>query len=412
MNTKYYKVVMAIAASGVVALLLSALSFGPFGASAQYDAGGSSPGSGPSAPPPTPETVEGEEEEEEEEAPEVLELTEEEVEVVTEEVVVEEDGVIEEDTMISNEGMAIDLTIAAETEVTVEETGEAYTESISIPQRVSKVNLPAPLETGQKYIVAVEVKVTKPVTLSKKVAITVFAGSDMADENVLVLRYDEATGEWTEVGTAKADADGYVTFTTDHLSVFVVIKTEEGVEGEGEEEPVPFEDVEGHWSENYVNELYDQGVVSGKSPGVYEPDGALTRGELCKIALGAFGITVDTSAVADFSDVAEGDWYYSYVATAQQAGIVQGYGDGTFKPNASPNRAETLKILFVTAGVAVSEAPAADFPDVDQAAWYATYVNYAYDNGVVSGYGTGDFGPGDNVTRAEVAKMTVLTQGL
>ena len=99
-------------------------------------------------------------------------------------------------------------------------------------------------------------------------------------------------------------------------------------------------------------------------------------------------------------------WYASYIVAAKEAGIVKGYEGNVFSPNGMVNRAEALKILLGAAGLDTAES-LADFPDVPADAWFATYVGYAQINTIVGGYPDGTFGPGNNITRAEVAKIAV-----
>ena len=71
------------------------------------------------------------------------------------------------------------------------------------------------------------------------------------------------------------------------------------------------------------------------------------------------------------------------------------------------NRAEALKILLGASGQMSYEVALAPFADVDQTAWYASFINYAYTNGVVSGMDESTFAPEADVTRAEMSKMAV-----
>lgn len=170
----------------------------------------------------------------------------------------------------------------------------------------------------------------------------------------------------------------------------------------------PFVDVKQHWAVEHVEKLRAKGVVSGKSATAFAPDATITRAELVKIAVNAFGHSVDEAAVSPFGDVSKDDWSRKYVAAAKKAGFVGGYEDGTFKPNGAVNRAEALKILLAAAGKTVSSAPKANFPDVVQAAWYAKYVNWAADKGIVKGYSNGKFGVDGSMTRAEISKVAAM----
>ena len=187
-------------------------------------------------------------------------------------------------------------------------------------------------------------------------------------------------------------------------------------EGEPEEAPVPtlytssqifFNDIQGHWAEDYINELYLQHVVSGKSEGIFDPNGLITRAELTKIAILAFGHSVNpTPNQHPFQDVPLNSWFAPYVEEAQRLGFVSGYDTGGFGPNDFVTRSAALKILLGAAGIDSADITP-DFPDVPTGAWYADYVGFAQKNEIVSGYSDGTFGPASNMTRAQVAKVVI-----
>lgn len=102
--------------------------------------------------------------------------------------------------------------------------------------------------------------------------------------------------------------------------------------------------------------------------------------------------------------------------------VVQGYEDGTFKPNATINRAEFTKIIVeATYDDATIESCLAEqmkptwtyafFPDVDRNAWFAKYICVAKIKGVVKGYSDGLFKPNDKINKAEAIKIILTAQG-
>jgi hypothetical protein len=168
-----------------------------------------------------------------------------------------------------------------------------------------------------------------------------------------------------------------------------------------------FGDIEGHWAELYIEQLYEDDVVSGKSLGVFDPNGLITRAELTKIAILAFGYSVNTTVEEHpFSDVPRNSWYAPYIEEAKIRGIVDGYPSGGFGPNDFITRDAALKIIL-SAAMVKGIAPAPDFPDVPTDSWFADYVGYAQANSIVGGYLDGLFHPEKNITRAEVAKIVV-----
>ncbi len=173
-----------------------------------------------------------------------------------------------------------------------------------------------------------------------------------------------------------------------------------------------FNDIEGHWAKDYIDQLYQKGVVSGKSEGIFDPNGNVTRAELTKIALLAFGYSVNTTMdTHPFSDVPRNSWFAPYVEEAKTREIIEGYPTGGFGPNDSITRAAALKIILGAAKIDVSSS-VPDFSDVPADAWFAKYVGYAQANSIVGGYPDGLFHPEMNITRAEVAKIIVKILGM
>lgn len=160
-----------------------------------------------------------------------------------------------------------------------------------------------------------------------------------------------------------------------------------------------------------VSALVTQSVLQGYSDGTFKPGQDVNRAEALKIILGGAGISVDSGSAAGllFSDVATDDWFSSYVGTAVTKGIVQGYNDGTFKPEQTVNRAEAMKMLTLAAGVTVPAAAAA-FEDVSADAWYASYATYAKTWNLVAPQTDGLWHGGDNMTRADIAEMVYRLQ--
>jgi hypothetical protein len=101
------------------------------------------------------------------------------------------------------------------------------------------------------------------------------------------------------------------------------------------------------------------------------------------------------------------------LALLMEAGVVKGDADtGDFRPGDSINRAEASVMLSAILELDVDNAPAADFPDVDQDAWYAKYVNAVATEGIVVGDEEGNFNWDSSLTRAEFAQMVFKAYGL
>ena len=105
-----------------------------------------------------------------------------------------------------------------------------------------------------------------------------------------------------------------------------------------------------------------------------------------------------------FVDVRESDWFYEAVKYANMNGLLDGLGGGRFAPNANLSRAQLAQILYAKEGRPASGG-ANSFTDVDAGKWYTPAVVWAAEQGIVSGFGDGRFGPDNNITREQLALM-------
>ena len=104
-----------------------------------------------------------------------------------------------------------------------------------------------------------------------------------------------------------------------------------------------------------------------------------------------------------FVDVSEADWFYEAVKFAHQNGLVAGTSATTFHPDVTLSRGMMATILWNHSGKPQTGTTA--FADVADGEWYADAVNWAAASGIVAGYGDGDFGPSDEITREQMAVM-------
>lgn len=118
------------------------------------------------------------------------------------------------------------------------------------------------------------------------------------------------------------------------------------------------------------------------------------------------------SANGVFSDVPERHKNTAAISYLHQKGIIQGYNDGTFKPENNINRAELLKILIEGRGISPSLVSYNNcFPDVKNE-WFAAPVCYAQKEGWIQGYNDGSFRPEQTISKAEAIKMLINSQGI
>ena len=143
----------------------------------------------------------------------------------------------------------------------------------------------------------------------------------------------------------------------------------------------------------------------GYTDGTFGPERNMTRAEVTTMfaRLLTEQIEADKTYSNTFSDVPKGYWAANYIGYMQQFGIITGYSDGSFRPNAPVTRAEFAAIASrfekLTEG-------SKSFTDVSDTYWAARYINFAATRGWVTGYSDGTFKPENTITRAEVAAVT------
>ena len=129
------------------------------------------------------------------------------------------------------------------------------------------------------------------------------------------------------------------------------------------------------WYNNAISTLSNIGIIDGYEDGSFRPNSPITRAEFTKIAVSFFEYA-DIEYEGTFSDVAEGRWYTQFVAAAVEMGLIEGYPDGTFRPDASITRAEACTIVNRTLGRAphedhlLPEEEMITWPDNLYGAWY------------------------------------------
>lgn len=162
------------------------------------------------------------------------------------------------------------------------------------------------------------------------------------------------------------------------------------------------------WAVPAIEALYAKGVINGYGNGEFRPNNTITRAEFVKMLVAAFGMTSD-GAACDFRDVPSDAWYYPFVASAVQVGLVNGVGDGNFEPERTITREEIAAVLYRTAvasGREIIKRTSLDFSDGNEVEEYAREAVASLTGaGIINGMGDGTFAPKDPGTRAQAAKL-------
>ncbi len=186
--------------------------------------------------------------------------------------------------------------------------------------------------------------------------------------------------------------------------------------GSGSDESV-FTDVPSkHWAKNYINQVNELGLMTGKGEGIFAPDEPLTRGMVVTILWRASGEPA-ASTSAGFIDVPANEWYAKAVDWAYEQGIIAGVGNGRFAPEVSVEREQLAKMIAGWARISGADMSAStsalhrcvDWRSVSP--WAVDYLAWTSDRGILAGKqidGIYYMDPQGHATRAEMAKV-ILT---
>ena len=159
-------------------------------------------------------------------------------------------------------------------------------------------------------------------------------------------------------------------------------------------------DIMGHWAENYILKLASLGVVDGYGDGTFRPERGINRAEFAKLMVESLGM----EAIAwenPFTDHLP-SWAGGYILAAVEAGLFTGYEDGTFRPGQELTRQEMAAVLVRAMGAEPKVEGALDFTDAETiASWAVNYVRKAVALKLLTGHEDGRFDPDGTATRAQ-----------
>jgi uncharacterized protein YkwD len=161
-----------------------------------------------------------------------------------------------------------------------------------------------------------------------------------------------------------------------------------------------------------IEELKKTNVIQGYPDGSFRPDNLINRVEYLKIILDGTGVPLNVDNKTGFSDVSEKEWYSPYLQKAACEGWIEGYPDNTFRPDQPINKAEAYKILGEVQNwdrPAREEVPKPPFDDTFRFGWYSPYVYFAKENNLIFEEDK-YFYPETNITRGYMAELIYQTQ--
>lgn len=156
-----------------------------------------------------------------------------------------------------------------------------------------------------------------------------------------------------------------------------------------------------HWAFAQIEDLVKRSIIAGYSDGTFRPEAVVTRGQFAKMLCLSQGIP--TGGSSNFADV-KGHWAEPYITPLVANDIISGYPDGTFRPDVRITRAEICAVMSRAMDLSTGSIKSS-FPDIE-GHWAKNDIQLIASNGIVNGYTDGNFRPNASATRAEVSAIT------
>ncbi|MBH5320508.1 S-layer homology domain-containing protein [Paenibacillus sp. GSMTC-2017] len=171
----------------------------------------------------------------------------------------------------------------------------------------------------------------------------------------------------------------------------------------------PASDIDGHWAAESLRKWVDNGLLKGYDDGSYKPDRHVTRAEFVSLINRSFKLT--EKAEFAFADVDKKSWVHEQVSIAVKAGYVNGFSDGSFRPNDKVTREQSANMVFKLLGLKISEEKAVTFTDAANISKSSQdAVATLVQEKIISGLPDGSFNPQGGLSRAQ--SVTLLDAAL
>lgn len=188
-----------------------------------------------------------------------------------------------------------------------------------------------------------------------------------------------------------------------------IVNTSNKIVEQPQMKPCMFEDISDVlWAKYAIEQLYDKGIINGKSETLFDPNGSVTRSEIIKMLMSFEKAEISEPADV-FSDVTEKHWAYRYIHHAYKTGLAKGFEGGSFMPDMFVSREDAAVFVyryFKSKGMSFDVEENAEFTDYEKISDYAKEaVNALTNAGIINGFGDGSFKPAENCSRAMIAKI-------
>ncbi|TDF95416.1 DUF2252 family protein [Paenibacillus piri] len=277
---------------------------------------------------------------------------------------------------------------------------------------VNKVSDTSILPTDQAWILLSDVyEITKDRDgdFSKPVVITLpydNAKLDSSKHTIGLYWLNEQTRQWVllndqQVNPTSSEVSGSVT----HFTKFAVLGLEKAdAAAKPQVNEADFTDIKGHWSEASVKDLVQLGAINGYPDGTFKPDNRITRAEFVTVVVKAFKLQQQTGK--SFADT-RGHWAQEAISTAAAIGIVDGYDDDAFGPDDLITREQVAAIAVRAARIELASKDISFTDRSEVSEWARAALAAAAAKGLINGYEEGTVRPKANTTRAEAAAIVL-----
>lgn len=273
------------------------------------------------------------------------------------------------------------------------------------------------VQNGQK-LVQITLKQSKEITQFKLeqggqlVSPEVVATDEKANTRTIQFAVDDLSAKvkgwvkiyWQVSPTFLYDHEYDIHLTFDSSSLKLLSSTEANAETDTESTDAgSFKDIEQHWAQSAIARAVSLGLVSGYVDGTFRPESSITRAEFAVLLSRAMKLGTSSAKETSFSDNARiPAWVKPYLGPVVEAGVINGFADGSFRADSTINRTELAVMVVRALKLEVDSAAKPAYADTDTIPkWAQAEVAAAASAGIMNVHAGNKFAPLVNATRAE-----------